>query len=431
MSTEVWGLMPKSQEDSETVEQAISRIVEQHNDDPTAHLGAGQSIAVHRAQDIIDHKAGSILADKWTYSEQEFSTTFENLSAFYTLGTASELWPGFTLEPTGAGYANRGEVQIDGESGQLEIDFAREQLLQVIFNADIASDGQVIFGLFSESVSSIKKGFGVEINGTTMNFFASNEAVNSFHTLNYPAFEALKTYVVRMFYSPIDDVISCFVNGSLIGTITWPSATWQGYAVVRFIAIRPTTSKPVLNVKSLYLKISPPVVEELLDSEVATGGTDLLQMQYATYCLAQIGVNFIVSAPYLLTKAVFSLSRNGTNLKSCRAILYELDDDITQGGEIVGSALATSDEVTLASLSTSLADVDFVFSPGEQYALLSGHYYLIVLDYTTTYDSAYISVEWNSSSSQHGNYSKDALTGNKYYSSDAPVLFSVYGTPNV
>jgi len=62
--SEVWGLMPKSQDDPETIEEAITRIVGEHNDNNTAHAGTGQSLDVHRQSEVLDHLALSIVADK-------------------------------------------------------------------------------------------------------------------------------------------------------------------------------------------------------------------------------------------------------------------------------------------------------------------------------------------------------------------------------
>lgn len=62
--SDVWGLMPKSQDDAETIEEAIERIVAAHNDDYQAHSATGQAIDVHRQSEIIDHLAVSIVADK-------------------------------------------------------------------------------------------------------------------------------------------------------------------------------------------------------------------------------------------------------------------------------------------------------------------------------------------------------------------------------
>lgn len=64
MSVETWGDMPKSQEDAQKVNEAITQAISDHNDDPEAHLGPEQSLQSHRASEIIDHVARSIVGDK-------------------------------------------------------------------------------------------------------------------------------------------------------------------------------------------------------------------------------------------------------------------------------------------------------------------------------------------------------------------------------
>lgn len=68
MSTETWGLMPKSQEDNETIEGAINRLIAEHEADPEAHTGANESLAAHRANEVLDHPQQSVVADKQLFS---------------------------------------------------------------------------------------------------------------------------------------------------------------------------------------------------------------------------------------------------------------------------------------------------------------------------------------------------------------------------
>lgn len=87
MSSLTWEHLAKNSEDSEKIEEAIDRIVQDHNDDPEAHLGEGQSLQSHKASEIIDHLAKSIISDKikdWSVSEKQLS----NESA----------WPHLSLE---------------------------------------------------------------------------------------------------------------------------------------------------------------------------------------------------------------------------------------------------------------------------------------------------------------------------------------------
>jgi hypothetical protein len=64
MATTTWGMLQKSLTDSETIEEAIERIVQEHDDDANSHLDDGQSLKSHKASEIIDHLALSIVQDK-------------------------------------------------------------------------------------------------------------------------------------------------------------------------------------------------------------------------------------------------------------------------------------------------------------------------------------------------------------------------------
>ncbi|MDD5068795.1 MAG: hypothetical protein PHN89_04325 [Candidatus Pacebacteria bacterium] len=64
MALPVWGNLEKSQTDAEKIEEAITRLILEHCEDETAHLGEGQSLQSHKASEIIDHLAESIIADK-------------------------------------------------------------------------------------------------------------------------------------------------------------------------------------------------------------------------------------------------------------------------------------------------------------------------------------------------------------------------------
>src|SRR5574343_254791 len=78
---DTWGMLPKSQKDPETIEQAISRMISNHEADSEAHLGAGESLETHRDQEIIDHKAESIVPDKM---RDAFSLLGNNVNAFFS-----------------------------------------------------------------------------------------------------------------------------------------------------------------------------------------------------------------------------------------------------------------------------------------------------------------------------------------------------------
>lgn len=82
MSIEVWGLMPKSQIDEETVEQAILRLIAVHEADPTAHMGENEAIEAHRKSEVIDHLASSVFDDKLAYDRNSVNLNFENFDLY-------------------------------------------------------------------------------------------------------------------------------------------------------------------------------------------------------------------------------------------------------------------------------------------------------------------------------------------------------------
>lgn len=91
MADFTWGSLEKSQTDSTTIDEAIDAKITAHNNDPDAHLGDGQSLQSHRASEIIDHLAESIVPDKsnsgnkWLNipTNADNDIYFENASSYY------------------------------------------------------------------------------------------------------------------------------------------------------------------------------------------------------------------------------------------------------------------------------------------------------------------------------------------------------------
>lgn len=63
-TTVTWGNLLKSQISAEKIEEAITRMIQDHENDPDAHLEEGEALYSHKASEIIDHIAESIIEDK-------------------------------------------------------------------------------------------------------------------------------------------------------------------------------------------------------------------------------------------------------------------------------------------------------------------------------------------------------------------------------
>lgn len=89
MPSQNWGDLTKSLADSELVEEAISRLIGVHNNDPEAHLAVGQSLQSHKASEIIDHLAESVVTDKIAKGFFEYFGNiagWTSLDAFFSAG---------------------------------------------------------------------------------------------------------------------------------------------------------------------------------------------------------------------------------------------------------------------------------------------------------------------------------------------------------
>ncbi len=82
MADPVWGLLPKAQDDAETIEEAIARLITAHEADANAHTGQGESLETHKTQDIIDHPARSVYDDKFAFDRNVVDIIFDSLSPF-------------------------------------------------------------------------------------------------------------------------------------------------------------------------------------------------------------------------------------------------------------------------------------------------------------------------------------------------------------
>ena len=78
-TTITWGNLLKSQISVEKIEEAIDRMIQDHENDPDSHLEIGESLYSHKASEIIDHIVNSIIADKigteeiWEYHRRSIS----------------------------------------------------------------------------------------------------------------------------------------------------------------------------------------------------------------------------------------------------------------------------------------------------------------------------------------------------------------------
>lgn len=85
MALPLWGSLQKAQDDAQTIVEAVAEMIAEHESDPEAHLGEGESLQAHKSFEVIDHPAGSVLGDKMPMTEFSVMHAFESLDVFYSM----------------------------------------------------------------------------------------------------------------------------------------------------------------------------------------------------------------------------------------------------------------------------------------------------------------------------------------------------------
>lgn len=155
-----WGMLPKSQVDDETIEEAINRIVQAHDDDEESHLDVGQSLQSHKASEIIDHLAESIVTDKLrrfevtddrlAFDKLTIETDFSDVTSdfFYNYGSGDmDHYTGLLVLSTGATINSISSLRNETYSEGFGTDPLQNPLFFCIAKVSSMADCVAYFGL--------------------------------------------------------------------------------------------------------------------------------------------------------------------------------------------------------------------------------------------------------------------------------------------
>jgi len=234
MSTEIWGLLAKSATDSETIEDAIIRLIAAHNDDETAHLEVGQSLQSHKASEIIDHLALSIVADKIADGQVDFAklssdslmliSCFESLDGWqYDMdGSGGKILSTFyTKIYSGSVNGNWTSYWIPGASGYPICDFSKKMLFQTTLRLGSSSSQEMYLQC------GIGKWFGFHIvNG---NLYANVYNGSTETEVQISGITLTDDHVYRVIFDPSVPAFYYYVDGILKATISTGLPTGNAY----------------------------------------------------------------------------------------------------------------------------------------------------------------------------------------------------------
>jgi len=173
----VWGLLEKALDDDQTILEAIDEKIAAHEADEEAHLGEGESLQSHRAEEIIDHLAGSIVADKYAdqsissdkfaYDRLKIESVFESLDAMTQYKTDSgdiEIYFANLRLKTGATSGSIADVHADAWLEGLGVNYLKDPRFMVVGRLT-AITNQTIY-IFAGSYDL--QGFGFKIEDGTL-----------------------------------------------------------------------------------------------------------------------------------------------------------------------------------------------------------------------------------------------------------------------
>ena len=223
-----WGDLTKSQVDSETIEEAIARIIEEHNEDEESHLAAGQSLEAHKSADVIDHPPGSVVADKQSYIEIKYESNFDSIDSFATGGDVSSEFNAALLYIEQGGTLESYLFGASAISTGINLS-AIEWLFQEVGLLDKTTEKfELALGVTGNSytpASVEQSGAYFHLDGTTL--YAkikppSGDTVSE----SLGTFDLTSPHIFRIHNNLESGFVEFYVDGVLESSLEWPSATW-------------------------------------------------------------------------------------------------------------------------------------------------------------------------------------------------------------
>lgn len=251
MSTEVWGQLPKAQDNSDTIDDAIAAAIAAHESDPESHLGEGESLEAHRAFGVLDHPPGSVVADKTSSSELIWENFFTDLSIWFDYGSIIAMdGGGVNLDTYDPG--NIARLYGAPFDQNIVLNFSKDFIFDSTVNLQVDdNNGGMLLGstsIMSDDTSLVPTtGVYFYVTGKTVLGRVRYSGVNyDTSTFALPDYEFVK---LRYFWEASTKTAYFYVNGVLLGSVVVSSATGSIQYSLQAKVVKNTTS----NVYSLGL----------------------------------------------------------------------------------------------------------------------------------------------------------------------------------
>lgn len=217
MAIVCWGNLGKSADDNLRIEQSIHDYVEGHNENVNAHQIEGSSLYMHRVQEELDHKYGSVDLKYLTDKKLVALICFETFDAWeYNWAAASNYIFGSSFD-TDAIDNDEANMWLENLSG-ICFDPSKNPFFQTTLKLYDSTNVEAFFGFGSNEIDSGDDGAGFKFvngteyaiwtyNGITYTYELSNIVTTNFHTY-------------RVLFDSSIPALYFYVDGELVYTVT-------------------------------------------------------------------------------------------------------------------------------------------------------------------------------------------------------------------
>ncbi len=242
-----WGMVPKSQSNPDTIDDQIAADIVAHNADESAHLAAGQSLQSHKAAEIIDHIAGSVVRDKLGFDRFQIDEHFSTIDPWAkTAGVFLDQIAQMSLTTSGGS----GDVQyayiIPGDSMSNGGIAANSPTWEIRIKAN-QTTAQTIYIVQGDPAVPAGIGFKI-VNGTLYAVYWDGDSVEQTTAIAAVSVDEWHNYRVE-FVSGVS--AKWYVDGVLKKTLTTGlPGSWQMFMYLQITADAAATK--ILYVQSLH-----------------------------------------------------------------------------------------------------------------------------------------------------------------------------------
>lgn len=213
MTLPLWGTMQKAQDDSSTIDDEIDAKIAAHDADPTAHLASGASLAAHKAYEVIDHPAGSVVGDKFV-RQRTLQSNFTSLDALSVYHNASP-------------YLGVVRVYTDATSGYVSqvagypnywtpIVWTKAMYWRTVAELSSVSAVEALLGVGCDDLGDGYSGFGFKIVDNALYAYHAEDTGSGavFTTSAITGYTLTDWHMYEVVYDPDAGTLTFFVDGT-------------------------------------------------------------------------------------------------------------------------------------------------------------------------------------------------------------------------